>query len=109
MPFWGSPSSRKRQGRRIGIPADEAYHWYKLGPFRIEPGTILHAHPSWYLGAGIDRPLLLGYPEEDWYVFFAVKLEGPAYVPGSGKENALYLGRIVLVRAANPQAADFMP
>ena len=98
-----------RHGRRIDIPGDEAYHWYKLGPFRIEPGTILHAHRSWYLGAGIDRPLLLGYPEEDWYVFFAFKQEGPAYVPGSGKENALYLGRIVLVRAANPRAADFMP
>lgn len=98
------------QGPRADIPADEAYHWYRLGPFRILPGTVLHAHPTWHLQiTGLDRPLMLGYPEEEWYVFVSLKLEGPAYVPGSTKENALSVGRVILVRAASPGARDFMP
>ena len=99
-----------RRGLRVSIPQDEAYHWYKLGPFGIAPGTLLHVHPTWYLQAqGLDRPLSLGLPEQDWYVFFAFKLEGPAYVEGSTKDNALSVGRIILVRAGSPKAKDFMP
>ena len=100
---------QERRGPAAPMPTDEAYHWYRLGPFEITPGTIFHAHRSWYISLGIDRPLRLGYPEEDWYVFVSFKLEGPAYVPGSERENALYVGRIVLVRAATPGAADFVP
>ena len=99
-----------RRGLRVSIPKDEAYHWYKLGPFRIVPGALLHAHASWYTQIqGLDRPLSLGYPEQDWYAFVAFKLEGPAYVEGSTKGNALSVGRVILVRGANPRARDFVP
>ncbi|HJN15142.1 MAG TPA: DUF4838 domain-containing protein [Armatimonadota bacterium] len=94
---------------RVPVPRDEAYHWYRLGPYRVTPGSILFAHRSWHMSLKIDRPLMLGYPEEDWYAFVALKLEGPAYVRGSKKENALSVGRIVLVRAASRGVAGFMP
>ncbi len=99
-----------RRGLRADIPQDEAFHWYKLGPFTVRPGTLVHAHRTWYLSMpGLDRPLMLGYPEEEWYIFVAFKLEGPAYVAGSTREDALSIGRVILVRAGSPTAGDFMP
>ena len=98
-----------RKGLRVSFPPDEDYHWYRLGPFPIKPGALLHVHRSWYLGVKLDRPLVLGYPEEEWYVHFALKLQGPAYVEGSARDNAIAVGRVILLRAANPQARDFMP
>ncbi len=87
------------------IPNDEKYHWYKIGRMQATPTMYFFAHHSWVF----DQRLLEAYnsalPDQNFYeVYVSLKLEGPAYVPGSTRENAFSIDRIILVKVDPPQA-----
>ena len=83
------------------IPRDEKYHWYKL------PGALDIAERTWFWGLcwGIQFRMssfyILGDGVADnnrWECWFSAKFTGPAYVPGSQKENAVWVDLVVLTR-----------
>ena len=83
------------------IPRDEKYHWYKL------PGALDIAETTWFWGMcwGIQFRLSSFYVLGDgvaennrWECWFSAKFTGPAYAPGSRKENAVWVDLVVLTR-----------
>lgn len=84
------------------IPADEKYHWYRI-PGKIE----LRRNPyfwgqGWAIQARVAHWYFLtdGNPLDNTWdqVWFHAKFTGPAYVPGSQKENAVYVDMAVITR-----------
>ncbi|MBR2509761.1 MAG: DUF4838 domain-containing protein [Lentisphaeria bacterium] len=83
------------------FPSDEKYRWYKM------PGIIDLDERSCFWGHGWaiqfdTTPLYVrsdGIADNNKYeCYFHAKFTGPAYVPGSKKENAIYVDYVVLVR-----------
>jgi hypothetical protein len=61
----------------------------------------LWAHASWRLNQRLHMAYNSALPNQKMYdVYVSIKLEGPAYVPGSAKENSFSIDRIVLVEVA---------
>jgi len=98
-------------GKKAGIvldkvPQDEKYHWYRI------PGSIVLDTRSnfWGHGWGINArtnfwyTLTYGDPRDNTWdqIWFSAKFTGPAYVPGSQKENAVWVDLVVLTRGINP-------
>lgn len=82
------------------IPADEKYHWYKIGKFEFGRQSFLWAwfwnrtvnlRSVWTNADGLD-----GF--NTWTIWASVKITGPAYVKGSKKKNAVWLDRVVLTK-----------
>ena len=84
------------------VPQDEKYHWFRL------PGKIELKHKSgfwghgWAVQANTTHLYMLtdGTPADNTWdeVWFSAKFTGPAYVPGSKKENAVFVDMLVLTR-----------
>ena len=84
------------------VPQDEKYHWFQL------PGSIELKHKSgfwghgWAVQANTTHLYMLtdGTPADNTWdeVWFSAKFTGPAYVPGSKKENAIWVDMVVLIR-----------
>ena len=36
-----------------------------------------------------------GNPDKEYDIYMSIKLEGPSYVPGSKKEDAIYMDRVI--------------
>ena len=88
-------SVRKVQKGRLA--KDENFHLYSLGKIKLSPSCYVWIHPSSY----VQRSLSKFYQpngDNNYEVFVSVKVQGPAYVPGSNKDNAILLDRILLVR-----------
>lgn len=84
------------------IPQDEKYHWYKIGKMQATPTMYFYAHHSW----GLAQRLLTTYngalPDQNFYdAYVSLKLEGPAYVKGSKKQNAFTIDRLIFVQLEN--------
>jgi hypothetical protein len=81
---------------------DEKYHWYRL------PGSVVLSEKNifwgqgWAVQARADQWFTLtnGDPKDNTWdqIWFSAKFTGPAYVPGSKKENAIWVDMMVLVR-----------
>ena len=89
--------TRKKMDREE-IPKDEQYHFYLAGRMKAAPGMSFYAHHSW----GLAQQLTIAYnesvPQQHTYdAYVHLKLEGPAYVPGSVKPNAFSIDRLILV------------
>ena len=84
--------------RRIDCPQDEKYHFHYAGRVRITPMTIFWAHSSWVLQFPLDRYCIRGRRNE-YDLYFSARFQGPAYSPGSKKENAVFIDRLLLVPA----------
>ena len=83
------------------FPADEKYRWYKM------PGVIDLQERSCFWGHGWavqfdTTPLYVlsdGVADNNcWECWFHAKFTGPAYVPGSKKENAIWVDYVVMTR-----------
>ena len=77
---------------------DENYHLHHLGRIDLTPKCLFWAHNSWLIQLGLDRWYMPG-DENKYDVWLSFKSEGAAYVPASKKENALFIDRILLVKA----------
>ena len=99
----GVYSPRKKQKVSIKIktaPADEKYHWYRLGVISIDPSSYIHV--SW-----ASKLMLKDFysanksKDKDfnrYEVWVSIKMSGPGYVPGSTKETGMYIDRGLLVK-----------
>ncbi|MBQ9500666.1 MAG: DUF4838 domain-containing protein [Lentisphaeria bacterium] len=84
------------------VPQDEKYHWYRL-PGKIE---LKHKSSFWGQGWAIQArtnhlyALTDGTPADNMWdeVWMSAKFTGPAYVPGSTKENAIWIDMVVLTK-----------
>lgn len=90
---------------KADIPQDGKYHLYRVGCWRILPGTRLWGHKSWLVGCleleyAYSPPGPDGTPNDNiWEVWVSAKFTGPAYIRGStDQENGYYLDRVILVR-----------
>lgn len=98
-----SPVLKKSLGSKIfsrdEIFKDEKYHWYSLGKYTLAPGCFIWVHWSWMMPfkclSSVYNPIM---PEAQYGIWLSVKLQGPAYVPGSKKENAVVVDRIIVTR-----------
>ena len=83
------------------VPQDEKYHWYKLnGKIDLREKSYFWGH-SWAIQFNTTSIYVLSDGIADnnvWECWFNAKFTGPAYVPGSKKENAIYVDMVVLTR-----------
>lgn len=88
------------------VPKDEQYHLHLAGRMKATSSMYFWAHHSWRLSQRLQMSYDSSLPEQKTYdVYASVKLEGPAYVPGSTKTNAFSIDRIILVEVPAPDAA----
>jgi hypothetical protein len=88
------------------VPHDEQYHLHLVGRIQATTSMYFWAHASWRLSQRLHMAYDASLPEQKTYdVYASVKLEGPAYVPGSTRANAFSIDRLILVEVA-PQKAD---
>ena len=84
------------------VPTDEKYHWYRI------PGSIELRSPcyfwgdNWAIQANVSNWYTLtdGNPLDNTWdqIWFSAKFTGPDYVPGSTKENAIFVDMVCIVR-----------
>ena len=79
---------------------DEKYHFYYLGkPLALENDSFIWVHWSWRMSLkclkSVYNPVI---PDAKYGIWISVKLTGPDYVPGSKKENAVYVDRVIVTK-----------
>ena len=100
---WGNYRSKKHITLRLKkIHTDEKYHWYRFpGKLELDPVTYFWGQ-GWAIQAQTSRLYVLtdGSAEDNTWdeAWVSIKFTGPAYVPGSKKENAIYVDMAVLVK-----------
>jgi hypothetical protein len=83
------------------VPQDEKYHFHLAGRMKGSSSVYFWAHASWRLSQRLSMVYNSGLPEQKTYdVYASIKLEGPAYVAGSAKENSFSIDRLILVEVA---------
>ena len=90
---------------------DEKYHWYRIpGTIELRSRASFWGH-SWAIQASANQLFLLttGDPKDNTWdqCWFSAKFTGPAYVPGSKKENAIYVDMMVITRGEKDN--EFIP
>lgn len=80
------------------LPQDEQFHLYPLGKVTLEPKSKLWVHKSWIIQQNLGEFYETGGLPNDYEIYVSVKLEGPSYVKGSEKTDAVYVDRVLLVK-----------
>lgn len=104
--FWNAgvfcPAYHKKTKKVISykewtsFPKDEKYHWYKL-PWCSDAKGMIAGNATIYNGNWSSGCSLK--PHKGVYEYWAAfKFQGPFFVPGSKKENGVYLGGAILVK-----------
>ncbi|MBQ6474003.1 MAG: DUF4838 domain-containing protein [Victivallales bacterium] len=93
------------------VPQDEKYHWFRIpGSVELKPVSYFWGH-GWAIQAKTAHWFVLtdGNPLDNTWdqVWFRGKFTGPAYVPGSAKENAIWVDTVVATR--NQPETQFQP
>ena len=83
--------------KRKSLPQDEKFHFYKIGRVNLPPKSYVWAHPTWYIQNKLNE-FYKPNGNNNYEIFVSLKVQGPAYVTGSKKENAVMMDRILLVR-----------
>ncbi len=81
---------------REETPTDEKYHWYHIGRLKLGKMYFVFAHWTWQVGQRIDGARRAAAPNAWYDVYISIKVQGPAYVPGSTKENAFFVDRVIV-------------
>ncbi|MBQ6597856.1 MAG: hypothetical protein IJH79_09920, partial [Lentisphaeria bacterium] len=87
----------KRTLKRDEIPADEKYHLYLIGRSQVKGNVIVFAHGTWYIQVPTKSAFSAKKPDQFYDFWISLKLQGPAYVPGSKRKNAFIVDRVILV------------
>ncbi|MBQ9367939.1 MAG: hypothetical protein IJT83_09180, partial [Victivallales bacterium] len=77
---------------------DEKYHFYYIGKTKLSVNNRLWFHHTWLMSANMDKVFDGLDPAREYDVFVSVKFQGPAYVKGSDRPNALRVDRVIFVR-----------
>ena len=81
------------------IPADEKYHWYRLGQFDLGRHSFVWGF-FWATRCDLSNFYRVADGVRNanvWDVWVSAKFTGPAYVPGSKKKNEVYWDQVMLV------------
>ena len=75
---------------------DEKYHWYHVGKSKVKQLCTLYAHKSKQMPLRIPQAMYdPKNPDAEYNIYLSIKLEGPSYVPGSKKADAIYIDRVI--------------
>ena len=94
------------------IPQDEKYHWYKIGTFKIGTSTKIWLTEFWHITMTLRDTFISsdGLKDEEnpnfYEIWVSLKFEGPTYVKGSSKPNAIYFDRAFLAREKQQPAGS---
>lgn len=79
------------------LTGDEKYHLYSLGVHKIPANGYIYAHSSGLLRIPFSKIYAGADDGRAYEVVISVKAEGPAYCPGSQRENAVSIDRLILL------------
>lgn len=82
-------------------PKDEKYHWYKIGDVELDADSYFFVtdwHNSIRLKSFYNLADGFDFNPNKYEAWISIKMQGPAYVPGSKKENAFLIDRGFLVK-----------
>ena len=93
-------SMAKKHLKEVGLakwkfPKDEKYHLYKIGTVDLDPSCMVWA-ADWLIQHRLDNLFVHG-ADNRYTIYISLKLQGPAYVKGSQKVNAVFCDRIIAV------------
>ena len=93
-----NPVSKEKGGltfkTQADVPQDEKYHLYRLGRATIMTPLYLY-YSAWAFRGYLTT---LGIVPEDRDIWLSVKFQGPTFVAGSTKENAILIDRAFEVK-----------
>ena len=74
-------------------------HWYCLGKARLVSDSQIWFHWSWRIGFKCLSSVYSELePDAQYTIWVSAKLQGPSYSPGSKKEDAVAVDRIIVIR-----------
>ncbi len=79
------------------LPQDEKYHPYSLGVHTIPETGYIYAHSSGLLRVNLKNVYSPNDAKKRYEIIVMVKAEGPSYVKGSKKADAVSIDRILLL------------
>ncbi len=86
------------------VPQDEKFHAYSLGVRTIPARGYIFAHSSCLLRVNMSSLYSKLDADKAYEIVVVVKAEGPAYVKGSKREDAVSIERILLLA---PEGKDY--
>ena len=96
------PLTKVQVSRQVKkAPSDEKYHWYRIGTISIDAGAWIYADDysvKLMLKDFYTEPGGKGSDPNKYEVWISVRMQGPGFVPGSTKEDGMYVDRGLLVR-----------
>lgn len=101
MGFYSDTSRKERVSKHISpdkLPQDEMFHLYPLGKIALEHQCKVWVHKSWLIQHKLGEYFASGGLPNDYELYVSLKLEGPSYVKGSTKTDAVSMDRILLVK-----------
>ena len=92
------------------VPQDEKYHWYRIpGTYDMNSLAYFWGH-SWGIQMNISQHYVVADGVSNvnkWQGWVRAKFTGPAYVPGSKKENAIWVDIVVLTRPGEASLSKY--
>ena len=74
-------------------------HWCCLGKARLVSDSQIWFHWSWRLGFKCLASVYSEVePDTQYSIWVSAKLQGPAYSPGSKKDDAVAVDRIIVIK-----------
>ena len=83
------------------FPKDEKFHWYKLGNYEFLPGRVTLLMWWWHMQGDLSQVFTPPDGNNDinkYSVYVSLKFTGPSYVPGSKKQDGVFIDQIILVQ-----------
>jgi hypothetical protein len=101
MGLYGDVSRKELVRKHISpdkLPQDEMFHLHYLGRVTLEQKCKVWVHKSWYIQHKLGEFYKSGGLPNDYEVYLSLNVQGPSYVKGSSKEDAVLMDRVLLVR-----------
>ena len=101
MGLYSASSKRELTTKKISkaeLPHDEKFHFYSLGKVTLEPKCYVRVHKSWIIQQKLWDFYESNGISNEYEIYLSLKAQGPSYVSGSQKEDAILMDRVLLVR-----------
>lgn len=95
--------TEKKQGPSFTIrefPQDEKFHWYRLWDYEFLPGRTSLLMWWWQMQANLSK-VYKADAGNKYTVYVSLKFTGPSYVPGSEKQDGIFIDQVILVRTTD--------
>jgi len=103
--YAGKPTQDKHGISNSEVHLDKlkegGYHWYSCNPGKIGPATRTVATKSWGHQVALNSLYDPANPDQEWKVYWSIRLAGPNYPFGHVYErDAILIDRMILVKCA---------